>query len=343
MHLVSLVASLQLYQIITMFFRQVKNYLVFFIIFGLWSATWPNSKNELLMKAYSLFSIVIVFCCFLSAYILNTFQTFNSVSNTVSNLLYVSVLFAHLIIIIESICQRDAQAKIIQSLSLTDYLFNIKLKVMMPYNRGKFEIFTRCFVLVSIMILTNTTFVSYMRYKNIDYSFIYVSLYPCLVMCLRSIQIIFLVCLLRSRLILIIEELVDIQNTLNTVQTDDMKRIFFVEQNKSNAVISNNAFSGSSSINERIMHLKKIYGELYESCEQIKEAFGCSLMVITTQAFVVFTSNFYWGYMYMHDFEDLLIYILMPEVLLMGILAFYCSSCFQYVSNSFNQVKKILF
>lgn len=146
-------------------------------------------------------------------------------------------------------------------------------------------------------------------------------MYSYLVICLRSIQVIFFVCLLRSRLILIIQELKDIQCALNSMQSNELNLSYPLRR---------------FSIIDRLLNMKRIYGELYESCEQISEAFGLSLLIISTQAFFEFTLNFYWGYMCLLDIGDLITYLLEPEAILVGILAFYCSSCVQYVSLSFN-------
>lgn len=98
------------------------------------------------------------------------------------------------------------------------------------------------------------------------------TLYSYSLMHLRPMHINFSVHLLRSRLILINEELKDIQNEL---------RFQFNDANQSDGccarqdLISTNP-STHLLINERFVNLKRIYGELYESCELINSAFGWS-------------------------------------------------------------------
>ena len=146
-------------------------------------------------------------------------------------------------------------------------------------------------------------------------------------MCLRSAQIIFFVCLLRSRLILVIKELKDIQNLLN-IQSNDINRRKSVGRDTRIQLV----LLDGHSIYDRLLSLKQIYAELYRSCEQIRKAFGFSLLVITTQAFVEFTTNSYWGYLRLNDFKVFFIHLFEPQLILVGVLAFYCSSCHNYVS-----------
>lgn len=205
--------------------------------------------------------------------------------------------------------------------SIADQLFNTKSNVMMSYRKEKIEISTRCFVLVSIVLTSDILFLFYTYYLGNDYSFAYVSIYSYIVMCLRSIQVIFLVCLLRNRLKLIIEELKDIQNALNGLQSNDISMHDQSTRNELNL-----------SIFDRLLNVKRIYGELFEWCEQLSIAFGWSILINTIEVFMEFTSNFYWGFMCFRDLKDFLLYVFEPEIFLVCTCAYYCSSCAQWVS-----------
>lgn len=318
------------------FFKEMRNYIVFFILFGLWSI-WINSKFKIPIRVCSFLSIALVFCGFSSAYFFDKFYASNTLSNVVANLLFIFVIITHSIIIIESISKKKAQTKLIQSLSLADHLFNTKSNVMISYQKERCEIFIRCFVLVSIVIFINIFVALYAYYLDLDYKLLYPPMYSYFVLCSRSAQIIFFISLLRNRLILIVEELKDIQKILNTQSDDVNPRI--VNPRKSDSRHTRIQLASSSSlarrsIHDRLLSLKQIYTELYRSCEQIRKAFGWSLLVIITQAFVEFTSNSYWGFLCLNDFKVILIYLMDSEVILVGALAYYCSSCFEYVSHS---------
>lgn len=298
------------------FFKEMRSFFIIFIVFGLWS-TWENYKYKSQINFHSICSVAIVFFCFFSAYFMNKFYIFNSLSNTVANVLYVLIIFTQLIIIAESILQKEAQMKLIQKLTIVDQMFNTKLNKMISYQDEKCEIFIRNSILV-LIILFIKFFLSLFTYlTNREFNFMYPSMYPSTVMCFRLIQILYFVCLLRTRLHSLNDELQDIQQTLN-MQTDQ-------KRSKHSTKISLN----------RLMILKEIYGKLYDICDLINEAFGWSLLVFSTQHFIDFTCNCYWCYFSLFEFRQIIVSIslLIPIVTLFGTLSFYCSSCLQSVSR----------
>lgn len=306
------------------FFKQMQNYILLFILFGLWS-TWENLKYKIQIRVCSFLCIIIVLVGFSIAYIYK-FYNFNSLSNTLANLLYIFIVITHLIIVVESIYQKDAQAKLIQNLSIVDHLFNIKSNVNISYHKDKCELFRKCSVLVLVLILINLIFILYTNFLSLYFNFYYVTMYSYSMMHLRLIQITFFVHLLRSRLILINVELKDIQNEL---------RVQFNNVNQSDDCCARqDLISTNLSINDRLMNLKRIHGELYESCELINSTFGWSLLTNTMETFINFTANSYWGYMCRNNFGRLIIAItvLVPMTTTLGTLAYNCSSCFQHVS-----------
>lgn len=307
------------------FFKQMQNYILFFILFGLWS-TWKNLKYKIQIRVCSFLSIILVLVGFSVAYIYK-FYNFNSLSNTLANLIYIFIVITHLIIVVESIYRKYAQTKLIQNLSLVDYLFNTKSNVIVSYNKEKCEIFIKCSILVSVLIFVNLIFILYTYFQNLHFNFFYVKMFSYSLMHLRSWQITFFVHLLRIRLILINDELKNIQNELR-VQFND------VNQSDDNCSVRQDMISTNLSINDRLMNLKRIYGELYEVCELINRVFGWSLLTNTTVTFINFTSISYWGYICRYNFGRLIISfnILVPMITTLGMLTFHCSSCFQRVS-----------
>lgn len=124
MHYVSLEISKEM-----LFFKEIRNYFVFFTIFGLSVFTRENSKYKFEIRVCSFLSIIFVFYSFFFAYAFDEFNHFNSISNTINNLTYIFILLTHSIIVIESIVRKETQLKLVQSLSSVDNLFNIKFKV----------------------------------------------------------------------------------------------------------------------------------------------------------------------------------------------------------------------
>lgn len=321
------------------FFKLIRQYIAIFIICGLWS-TWPKSKFKLQIWICSFLTIALACCCVSYSFLFNKLYAFECISYTISNLLYISIVITYLTIIAESMYQKEAQANFIRKLSSVDQIFNIKLNMKIPYHKEKCEIFKRFTVHVSIAICSSALFMLHTFHRNYSFNFMYVSICPYYMAYFRLIQLSFLICLLRSRLILIIEELKNLQHAVNVQvasshvnQTKFKNRLESLQQIYGELFISNDQSLNLWTI-DRIINLKLIYQKMYESCEQINKAFGWSILIITTQAFLKFTSNFYWAVYYnFRDYIGIAIYLLIPNFILLGILAFYCSSCFQYVSN----------
>lgn len=307
------------------FFRQIRVYIVFFIICGHWSL-WQNSKYSLQIKLVSLLSIALVIFDFLSVFILDKIYDFNSLSNIIANLWFTAIVNTNLIILFETIYQKKAQANLIRNLSLVDELFSAKSNAMQSYAKEKREIFSRYFALLAIIISVDLTILFYTYYEDIYFNLMYPGMYLNTMMRLRPIQILFFVYLIRNRLIMVNEELKNIQKA--------------VISSKSNKTLSsnNNHLSEEQSINCQLLNLKQIYGALYDSCELCRMIFGCGLVAFTMQTFTEFTSNCYWGYVCLNEHNCLLTNLLVPNILLLGTLAFYCSSCYQNVIHYINNL-----
>lgn len=308
-----------------LFFKQIQIYILVFILFGLWS-TLPNSKHKLWINMCSLLSILLMCVCCSSAYYFDKILPFSSLTNTVSNFLYIFLMITHIIIIAESCRKKRFQSGLIQNLSLVDHLLKINLKRMVPYHKEKYEIFILCFVLLLIMVLVNIFLITY--HRNNHFNFMYVSMLSNNVMSLRLVQIIFFIYILRNRLILINKELQSIRNPLSSFQSNHL-----IQRNLNTRSMRFGSTSNNS-VKSRVEKLKQIYSKLHDACEQINEAFGFSLLMITIKTLMKIIANFYWGYFCMYDISDFFIYSLIPSMLFLGILSFYCSDCFQYVSLS---------
>lgn len=294
-------------------FREIRIYILIFILFGLWSTWWQSSKYKFKIKLYSLFSVALVFCDFLSAIFLDKFYDCITLSNIIVNSWYAAIVITHFIIVVESIVQKSAQANLIRNLALVDQLFNIKSNVIISYYKEKREIFTRCSILILIVISIDVVIIFFTYYRELHFNLMYPAMYSNTMMRLRPIQVLFFVYLMRTRLILINKE-------LKAIQSGTIFKSYTTNHTKSNHS------------NRRLMNLKHIYGALYESCELICKAFGLSLVAFTMQTFVEFTFNCYWGYICLYEKNCLWVNLLVPNIFLLGTLAFYCSSCYQYVS-----------
>lgn len=76
--------------------------------------------------------------------------------------------------------------------------------------------------------------------------------------------------------------------------------------------------------------------KMFEICELINSAFEFSLLGIVTQNFVDLTSNTYWVFLARNNPIKCFLFlgISIPNLTVLGMLCFYCSSCFQEVRLS---------
>lgn len=319
------------------FLDEMRVFNGFFLIFGLWP-TWSSHKFKRLLLFYSIFSISLVFFIFVSAIYINKVLEDNSLSSAIAYSFLFSILTTHLIIVIQSLFYRNAQFRLVQKLSNVDRLFNTKLKIFISYRNEKKELFIRMTLLLVTFVLIKVGLMWHLYSQKRFGSFWCHCLYSIWIMRLRCVQVLFFVYLLRSRLILVNEKVKEILTARNLHsaynQTEwqpivDTRNIVFVMDN------SNTKYSTY----ERLLNLKQIYGELYEICELINITFGWSLLAITTQCFIDFTSNSYWTFIALEQHTPDIaqsidnLSLLVPIVIVLSLLAYYCSSCSRYVTK----------
>lgn len=325
----------------------MRGFIAFFLIFGLWP-TWQTTKYKKLLVIYSIFSILLVFGIFLSAIYINKVLEDNTLSTAVAYSFLFSILSTHLIIVLQSLFNRKTQMKLIQKFSYVDRLFNTKLQIFLSYQREKKALLIRLSSLLLTFIGVKIALLIHLHYIDRLNSFWYHCLFSIWIMRLRCVQVLFFVYLLRTRLILVndkVKEILAARNirTVNTNQlhpTTDSRNVVFV-LDTSNAKYSTY---------DRLLNLKQIYGELYEICELINITFGWSLLAIITQCFIDFTSNSYWTFLALEqkipDTANAIdcISLLIPIVIVLSLMAYYCSSCSRYVNlinTIFRKVSKL--
>lgn len=289
---------------------KMRNYFLCFLFFGVWSS-WQNSQHKWQLRTYSLLSIATMFSSYLIAFFINRFAQENTLSTNIANSSFFIMLIVHSVIAIETFAKYKVQEKVLQHFSFIDQLFNNKLCVRLPYHEEKWEILCRIMMLV-FLILLKFTLCAYTDYLNPVLKCFYCTMYSSWVMRLRLIQMTFFVYTVRSRLMLINSELSNIRNTISATDYS--------------------TFGESFDLN-RLNYLKQAYETLHEIYELLNSSFGYSLLAIVTQNFLDFTSNCYWVFLLIGspNVEVLLICIvlLIPNVITLSTLAFYCSSCSQ--------------
>lgn len=310
-----------------MFFKLFRNYIVFFIIFGLWS-TWENSRYKWQLRVYSNLLIVTVLFAYLSAVFMNQFFESFSLATSIATTVFYTLLFAHLVIAIETSLKTKIQIILLKKLSLIDQLFKRNLNIYMQYPKQKQSLFLMNLLMVSIILSAKGGIFIYVYCQQETYNFFFSSMYSDWMMRLRSIQLIFFAYILQTRLSLINNELVNLKNECNSfspgssfvaIENPNIKRRIFC----------------------RIIALKQCYGELYGVCTLINTLFGYSLLAIITQHWIDFTANCYWLFQ-VYSFsngtfenETLVIsfFYVSPNIMILYALIYFCSSCSKQVRN----------
>lgn len=285
------------------FSNSLRKFFIFLILFGLWTS-WRNSKYKIFAKLYSICSLALIAINFSLAISFDKLYEFNTLSNMVANCWFVLSIVAHLIIVVESILQNKLQSKLIQRFSVVDRIFAKKLHMKIAYPTEKTQLFVIFFVVMAIEIGIKIFFVAYTTFyhETLHISF-YVTLHSELMIVLRLAQIQFFAFIIYQRLCLINKKLIQIK----------------MEKQMPNYRI--------------ILHLKKIYDELYGISHRISRCFQWSLLIIIVNILANFSLHFYWMFLnFGKNYGALFNSISFVRFFIeLGSVGMCCSLCFQQV------------
>lgn len=319
-------------------FNEIRGFLGFFQIFGLWPS-WKNPQYKVPLIIYSICYICFVVCMFFSAIFMNEEWSSHTLSAIVENFFLWSILLTHFVVLLEALINRNAQMRLIQKLAYADFLLKSKLQMVIDYRDEKSAIFIRFAVLIFISIFVRSMLTIHLIYQNRINIYWYLCLLSVWTLRLRILQIIFFVFLLRNRLNFVKEKLREflVSQNIHGDMSNDWP--FFRDSNK---IFVLDACIGNPLPYERLLNLKQIYGELYEICELINITFGWSILTIVAQNFIEFIGNSYWIFLALgkspinleHVVDSLILFL--PITLMLGTMVFYCASCSRCVSFSFS-------
>lgn len=318
------------------FFDEMRNYFVCFITFGLWSS-WKNSKYNRLLQIYVTFFIISVASSYLLAIFRKEYPLETKLSTAIGTILLCIILVAHSVVVVETIFKSDAQLRLIQKFTFVDRFIDSKLNVSIAYDKEKCGLFRLncCFAIVIIFFTVFNTVYRISRKQVMR--FLHSAVCSSIMLRLRLIQVTVCVYLVRSRLILIKNEITNIHNEIQSHDKPD------AAQPKRLDV---------SPAYERLLHIKQVYSDLYDITELINDIFGYSLAAIFCQTFIDFTCNGYWVYFVLenllqfmldnipYDIGIAVIYInyMIPHVVMLFAVGFYCSSCYHHVRSMANSI-----
>lgn len=309
------------------FFKENRKYFIYFLTFGLWSS-WQKAHYKWQIRLYAICLMLIIFALYIATFIFNKFKSNMSLSTILGHSAFFSMILVQSVISIETFIKTKFQVRFVEKFNSVDHLFNTKLGISVAYLEEKRDILTKILILVLVLLLIKINIYVYVTYMSVALEYFYCTMYSSWLMRMRCIQVLYFVHMVRYRLILIDRELTNIRRAFNCQKVNA----------KSQRAAVSNQFFGTKFICDRVVFLKQIYAHLNEITGLINTIFGWSLLAIITQNFLDFTLNCYWIFVMINNTDDInvlviCIILLIPNLMTLSMLAFYCSSCRNCVSN----------
>lgn len=257
---------------------EIRGFIILFALFGLWP-TLPRAKFRLFLRAYSILCIIYVISVFISEISFANEQTGQTLSSIVEYSFFWSILFTHLIVIVDALKNADAQMRLIRKLSYVDWLLKHKLQLTICYREEVRSVVIRIAIVVFILVSVRLGLTLHLSYEGRINSFWYQCMYSVWILRLRSVQIAFILFLLRARLRHVRDKLRDVLVSRSFFADSSNQWRFLHDESKIFVLDS----SSKHSLYDRLLNLKQIYGELYEICELINVTVGWSLLIIIAQ------------------------------------------------------------
>lgn len=318
----------------TKLFDAIRSFLVLCSVLGLWP-TWSNSKYKAIFIVTLILYIAYIFCMFWSVFYFNQEFSYHTLTAIVQFLFFVGILMTHLTIITEAFINRNRQMHLIENISCADQLLHSKLQFKISYHIEKSVVFFRLASVIFILMIIRTIFTFDLYYRYHINTFPYRLIFSAWTIQLRSIQVLFFVYLLRTRLQFVSDQ---IKEMLIPCSFRGRSKTQWKFSRDSNNIFVLDVLLTKRSLYDRLVNLKQVYGELYEICELINVTFGWSLLTIIVQSLIDFTSCFYWFYSAIQQSILSLAIVclvdLLPIIVLVVSMAYICSSCSYCVSSS---------
>lgn len=322
----------------TKLFNEIRSFLVLFSVLGLWP-TWPNSKFRALFIISLILYISYIFCIFWSVFYFNKEFSYHTLSAIVQFSFLAGILMTHFTVIVEAFINRNAQVRLIEKISYVDQLLHSKLQLNISYHSEKNAIFIRLASVMFIFMIIRTIFTFDLYYEYNINTFPYRLIFSAWTIQLRSIQVLFFVYLIRTRLQFVSDQLNEMLIPSTFCGKSKTQWNFFRD---TCSIFVLDMSLAKRSLYDRLVNLKQVYGELYEICELINVTFGWSLLTIIVQSLIDFTSCFYWFYLALQESIVSLTIVclvdLLPILCLVFSMAYICSSC-SYCVSLFNDLK----
>lgn len=268
------------------FSDEINSLLVFFQFFGL--APFARDQNlSRILYIYSLLHLFAIFMVFISGVFINDIFTdnFGSLSTLVGGLVFSGLIFCHFLVVLQAFTSRNEQMEIFDKFDEIDSIFQKKLNATIKYVELKRKYRNKIIIVCVIILIIKAIFIGAIIINLSNPSYWIHCFYSLFVIRIRCIQNMFYVDLVKDKIEMINSKL----NEIISLDKDKINKIIFLER------FQNNDFKiYKKPVYDQVQLLKQAYGFVWDISNLINDSFGWSLLAITTQGFIEFTSNGYW-------------------------------------------------
>lgn len=291
--------------------------------------------SVLLTRCISCITICIIFGIFVSAtFVYNIFRKV-TLSAIVAVFVFVALLVAHIVIVLQSYIMRDHLIEIQKNIYKIDKCFG-QQRIGLPMDYSKLNIKYYLMTYGILLLLFSFTFVHVVvKYYYSDpflTLFVVHALYSRISLRARCLQILFYVYLLCERLQIIrakLQKMLIIQENCEMQQTISIATF--------QIPITSIQYCDYS----ELLALKQIYGKIWSTNCLVNEYFGWSLLAIIVQFSLDLICDGYWMYLSLNDtishyhiIDSLRIII--PIIFLLFYMCYSCSNCTNQVYTNIN-------
>lgn len=306
------------------FIREFRSFIIFFYLFGL-APISDNQRLRYILYINSFFQISLITYIFTSVTFLQSAAEESALSTIVNYLFLAGITSTHLIIMLQAFFARKEQFSLLKTFAEADVLLKKKLKYKSRYAHERHSIWLKFLIFATVLFLVKACFI-YRLYFSPYGEFWIPCYYSFFILRLRCLQILFYVFLLTHRLN-VVSELLSEFTCSDTFLCEKQKDFFLLDPS-----------IAKSSKFERLLHIKQIYGKLYDINGLINDSFGWSLLVMFAQNFIGFTSYGYWLFATINDkvvdynFAIICICLITPVIISITVLTYSCNTCSNAVS-----------
>lgn len=307
-----------------------RSFVMFFFIFG-FAPICKNRFWNFFVITYSLMIMALVcFILYLAIFLNNVIED-SALLYAVAYSFLLSISVTHLMLLLQAFCKRSSHLEIFNHFDSVDYLYQKKLYHHVLHHPEHRAIWIRFIILICIFLAVKVFLITHLHSRQLLSNFWLHCFFSVFMLRLATLQILLYVRLLKNRLKtmdeILVEILIDNSDYATADHASDNSTVFLIKNLRNKDMIL-----------DRILYLKKVYKQLYEISIRINDVFGWSLLFLTTQCFIDFTSNIYWTFLALdQNIPDIAsavdkFFLLFPIVIIMSLMANECSTCNELVS-----------